>query len=140
MKSLLHLKIVTPEKTVYDEAELDSVSIPTETGEITILPGHIPIVTTVVEGELVTRKKNDEESLVITKGFLKYDQSGEILLLSDYAIRSRDVEIAKLEEAKKKAQEAMREKKSEVDFKIAEAQLRRTLLELKVSQKRKTKS
>jgi F-type H+-transporting ATPase subunit epsilon len=135
--NLLKLKIVTPERLVFTDSDLESVSIPTEKGEITVLPGHIPLVSKVVHGEIVARKKGKEESLVTTNGFLKLTSGGEVLILSDYAVRSDEVEIAKVEEAKKKAEAAMREKKSEKEFVIAEAELRKTLLELRVATKRK---
>lgn len=137
--NLLRLKIVTPEKVIYEEGDFESVSIPTDSGEITILPGHIPLVSKVSPGEIVARKKAKDESLVTTKGFLKLNDVGEILVLADYAVRSEDVEEAKLLEAKKKAEEAMRDKGSQKEFAIAEAELRKTLLELKVAQKRKIK-
>lgn len=137
---LLNLKIVTPEKLVFDETEFESVTIPTESGEITILPGHIPLITKVSPGEIIARKKGKEQALVTTNGFLNLSASGEILVLADYAVRSEEVEIAKVQEAKRRAEEAMREKKSEREFVIAEAELRRTLLELKVAQRRKTKT
>jgi len=138
--SPLNLKIITPEKLVYQEEEFESVTIPTESGEITILPGHIPLITKVSPGEIIVRKKGKEQALVTTNGFLNLDKSGDILILADYAIRSEEVEIAKVQEAKRKAEEAMREKKSERDFILAEAELRRTLLELKVAQRRKART
>lgn len=137
--SFLSLKIVTPERKVFEEGEFDSISLPSESGEITILPGHIPLVGKVIPGEIVARRGNKEESLVTLNGFLKVNEKGEILILSDYAVRSSEVEIEKAEEAKRRAEEAMKEKKSESEFVIAEADLRRTLLELKVAQKRKVK-
>lgn len=138
--NLLRLKIVTPEKLVFEEGELNSVSVPTKMGEITILPKHIPLVANITEGEIVARKEGKVYSLVTTKGFLKLNTKGEILILADYAQRAEDIEIAKVEEAKKKAEEALKEKKSEKEFIIAEAELRKTLLELKVAQKRKVKT
>ena len=133
----LSLKIATPEKLVYEDNELDSVTLPTTLGEITILPNHIPIVVKIAPGEVIIRKKGLEHVLVTMQGFMHLDKVGNIVVLSDYAIRSEDVELAKVEEAKKKAETAMKEKTSQKDFAIAEAELRKTLLELKIAQKRK---
>ena len=135
--SLLNLKIATPERLVFEDSELDSVTLPTFQGEITILPKHIPLVAKILPGEIVVRKKTNERSLVTMQGFMRLDKQGNIVVLSDYAVRSEDVELAKVEEAKKKAQEAMKEKHSERDFVVAEAELRKTLLELKIAQKRR---
>ena len=133
----LSLKIATPEKLVYEDKELDSVTLPTSMGEITILPNHIPLVVKIAPGEVTIRKKGQEHILVTMQGFMHLDKVGNIVVLSDYAIRSEDVELAKVEEAKKKAEAAMKEKTSQKDFAIAEAELRKTLLELKIAQKRR---
>jgi F-type H+-transporting ATPase subunit epsilon len=135
--NILSLKIVSPEKLVFEETDFDSITFPAQDGEITVLPGHIPLISKIVPGEITARKKDKTISLVTTDGFLNVSKDGTINVLSDYAIRSEDVEIAKVQEAKRKAEAAMKEKKSERDFAIAEAELRRTLLELKVAQRRK---
>ena len=137
--NFLKLRISSPEKLVFEESELLSVTIPTANGEITILPGHTPLVSKVIHGEIVARKRDKEHSLITTEGFLKLSAAGEIEILSDYAERSEDIEIAKVERAKKLAEETMREKKSESEFILAEAELRKTLLELKIAQKRRSK-
>lgn len=133
----LSLKIATPEKLVFEDKELDSVTLPTSQGEITILPSHIPLVVKIAPGEVVVRKKGIEHVMATMQGFMHLDKFGNIVILSDYAIRSEDVELAKVEEAKKKAEAAMKEKTSQKDFVIAEAELRKTLLELKIAQKRR---
>lgn len=133
----LNLKVVSPGGLIFNEEELDSITIPTINGEITVLPGHAPLVSMVNPGEIVARKNNKENSLVTTEGFMKLDKDGNLSILSDYAIRSEDVEVAKVQEAKKRAEEMLKEKANEKDFVIAEAELRKTLLELKIAQKRK---
>ena len=137
--SKLAISIVTPEKIIYEEQGIDSISLPTTQGEITILPKHIPLIAKVTPGEIVIRKDSKETSLVTTQGFLKLDSDGSASILADYAIRSEEVEIAKELEAKKKAEESMNAKRTEKEFAIAEADLRRTLIELKVAQKRRIK-
>ena len=137
--SLINLKIVSPEKKVFEQGGFYSVTLPTESGEITVLPGHIPLISKVVPGEIIARNEKGEESLITLNGFLKLDHAGNILILSDYAIRSEDVEIERVQEAKKKAEETLKEKGSDRDFIVAEAELKKTLLELKVAQRRKSK-
>lgn len=135
----LSLKIITPTKSVFEEDGIDSVTLPSVDGELTILPNHIPLVCKVVHGEITVRKSGKDQSLVTTEGFLKLNKKGEMLLLADYAVRSEEIEIEKVRLAKEKAEKAMKEKVSEKDFAIAEAELRRTLLELKISQKRRVR-
>ncbi len=135
----LSLKIVSPEKKVFEETGFTSITIPTDSGEITVLPNHIPLVGKVIPGEIIARKDSVEESLITLNGFLKLDETGKILILTDYAVRSEDVEISRVEEARKKAEATMRAKGSDKEFIVAEADLKRTLLELKIAQRRKIK-
>jgi F-type H+-transporting ATPase subunit epsilon len=137
--TLVTIKIITPERKVYEKNDVSSASFPTPDGQITILPNHIPLVTKITHGEVIIRFAGKEDSLITTDGFLKLDSKGNILLLADYAIRSDEIELAKSEEAKKRAEAMLKEKKTGREFAIAEAELRRTLLELNIAKKRKTK-
>ena len=134
----LSVKIATPEKLVYEEQELVSITLPTTEGEITILPGHIPLVSKIAPGEILIKKKGKTDSFACMSGFLKLDALGNVVVLSDYAIRSSDIELAKVEEARKRAEQRMKEKISEEDFLLAQLELTRTLLELKIVKKHKT--
>lgn len=135
----MSVRVITPEKTVFESDEIESVTLPTSEGEITVLPGHIPLFSKVIHGEAHIRNKNRDIHLVTTDGFVKVSHN-LVMILTDYAIRSEDIEITKVMEAKKKAEAAMQQKQSERDFALAEADLRRVLLELNVAQKRKSGS
>lgn len=130
-----YLEIITPQKVVFKD-EVEELIVPTTSGEIGVLPNHVPLLSQISEGELTIRQKNKEHSLAISGGFLEVG-ANKTTILADYAIKSEDIEIAKAEEAKKRAQKVMEEKVSERDFAEAEAQLRRSLLELKVAQRRR---
>ena len=78
---MIKFKIVTPEKVVY-EADIDSVSLPTEQGEITVLPNHIPLVSTVVAGELVVRKGNEVQPMAVSGGFVEVRAGNEVIVLA----------------------------------------------------------
>ena len=64
----MNIEIVTPEAKVYEDT-IDSVVMPTTSGEIDILPSHIPIVTEIKAGELIVSKSRTRQSLAISKGF-----------------------------------------------------------------------
>ncbi len=133
----LHLTIVTQEKELLSE-EVDSITAMTTTGEVTILPGHIPLMTKLSDTEFVYRNKGQVKSLAITGGFLNVEPNNTIIVLADAAVRSEDINEAKAEEARKKAYEAMQnEKLSNTEMKIIEGSLRRAILELKVANRRK---
>jgi len=134
----LHISIVSPEKTLLEE-EADEVTIPTVQGEITVLPEHVNLLSQLAPGELIIRNNAISQHMVVTGGFLEIT-GNNVLLLADYAVHGKDISAVKAEEAKVRAEKAMKEKLSEKDFAIAEAELRRALLELKVANKLKRSS
>ncbi len=134
----LLLEIITPVKVVLSE-EVDEITIPTVDGEISILPNHINLLTKVAPGEMVIRKGSSTDLFAITGGFLEV-LNNRVNVLADYAIHAEDIEIAKVEEAKELAQKAMKEKLSEEDFRVANAELAKSLLQLKVARKRKVRT
>ncbi len=132
----LILDIVTPTKPLIQGEEIDEITLPTINGEITILPNHIDLLTKLSPGEATVYRGKAIESFAITGGFLEVS-ANKVTLLADYAIRAQDIELAKAEEAKGRAQKKMNEKESQKDFVQAESDLRRALIELKIGQKHK---
>ncbi|MEK7551715.1 MAG: ATP synthase F1 subunit epsilon [Patescibacteria group bacterium] len=131
----LYLKLITPTATILNE-EVDEITLPTVNGEISILPNHVDLLTKVVEGEMIIKKGNKTQEFAVFGGFLEVSKN-HASILADYAVRAEDIEIGKAKEAHERAQKAMKEKTSEQDFKIADAELRKALLELKVATKHK---
>lgn len=137
----LHLTILTQERELLTR-QVHSLSVVTVQGEITVLPHHIPLFTKLADGELVYRflegGKEQQGSFVVSGGFLDVGPTGEVTVLADHALRSEDINEARAEEARRQAEEAMKNRASERDFKIAEASLRRALTELKIAEKRRS--
>lgn len=129
------LEIITPEKILLKE-EIDEIIVPTVTGEIAILPNHVPLVTQIVEGELMVKKGAKLYSLAITGGFMQVLKN-QVSILANFAIRAEDIEVAKVEEAKKRAEALMKEKATDRDFRIAEAELIKSIVQLRVATKYK---
>jgi len=129
----LLLEIITPEKIVFRD-EIDEAIAPTVNGEIAILPHHIGLITQVVPGELIIKKNNKYQSIAVTEGFLEVSNN-HISILANYAINAENINVVKAEEAKKRAEKLMKEKASDRDFRIAEGELRKAILELKVANK-----
>ncbi len=138
----LQLTILTQERELLSRA-VNSVTVMTTQGEITVLPGHIPLFTKLDVGELVFRwnsengRSQQEESFSVSGGFLDVNPHGEVTILADYAIRSSEINLAQAEAARQQAEEAMQNKASEVDFQIAEASLKRALNDLRLAGKRR---
>lgn len=136
--STLKFKIVTPEKVIY-ENEISQVSIPTMSGEVTILPNHIPLVSVLKAGELRIKDKNGEHNMAVSGGFLEVRGNNEIVILADHAERVDEIDITKTEEAKQRAEEQMKNIKDvqDVDYARLQAVIDRELNKIKIAKKYK---
>ncbi|MEK7131302.1 MAG: ATP synthase F1 subunit epsilon [Patescibacteria group bacterium] len=133
---MIKFKIVTPEKVIY-ENEIFQVSIPTMSGEITVLPNHIPLVSVLKAGELRIKDKDGEHNMAVSGGFLEVRGKNEIIILADHAERVADIDIAKAEEARQRAEEQMKNIKNvqDVDYARLQAAIDRETNKLKVAKK-----
>lgn len=131
----LSITIVTPEKELLTEA-VDEVVAPTTTGEIAILPHHVDLLAQLMPGELQLKKGAKVEHFVVVGGFMEVANNA-VTILADYAVHGKDISEAQAQQAKDRAEKAMKEKKSDVDFALAEAEFRRAILELKVAKRQK---
>ena len=111
----LKLQIVTPDATVYSE-EVDHVVVPTANGKIDILPNHVPIIDKLLAGDLKVERDGVTEYLAVGSGFIEV-YSNKVSLLTDEALNIKDQDDSKIEEAVKRAQDALTEgKKSNLDL------------------------
>jgi F-type H+-transporting ATPase subunit epsilon len=128
--------IVTAERLVFSE-DADIVLVPGIEGEMGILPHHSPLMTMIKPGEILIRKGTEEYSLAVSGGFLEV-KPDRITILADAAERADEIDIARAEAAKKRAEERITHKTAdEVTNANAEAALRRALARLKVAEKRR---
>jgi len=107
-------------------------------GQLAILPHHAPLMTMLQPGDLMIRKDKEEEYVVISGGFLEV-RPDKVIILADACERADEIDIARAEEAKKRAQETMKAAPLTPDAAMAEASLRRSLARLKVAEKRRRK-
>ena len=131
----IRLDIVTAERVVYSE-DVDVVVATGVEGQLGILPHHAPLMTVLQPGELRARKGGEELILAITGGFLEV-RPDRVIVLADAAERAEEIDVARAEEAKRRAQEQLRERTPGVDLFRAEAGLRRALARLEVVQRRR---
>ena len=131
----IKLDIVTAEGVVFSD-DVDVVVAPGVEGELGILPHHAPLMTTLQPGELRARKGNEEYLLAVSGGFLEV-RPDRVIILADAAERTEEIDIARAEEAKRRAEEELSRHPSEVDTARIEAALRRSLIRLKVAEKRR---
>ena len=144
MAKQLNLKIVTPERLVLEEM-VDQVSLPTVLGEITVLPDHIPLITTLTSGDVVAFTHGEHVPMAVVGGFLevKKNETGmtEVAVLADFAEHISELTDEKIEAAKTRAEELrkMKEGKEVVDFEHFETELERSLTRVKIADKWRTK-
>jgi len=132
----LKLDIVTAERVVYSE-DVDIVIAPGVEGQLGILPHHAPLMTILQAGELVVRKGGQEESLAISGGFLEV-RPDRVIVLADSAERAAEIDVARAEAARKRAEERLRGMKpGTIDETRAEAALRRAIARISVADKMK---
>jgi F-type H+-transporting ATPase subunit epsilon len=105
----LTLEIVTPEAKVYSDT-IDSVVIPTVEGEIGVLPGHIPLLTQVEDGELRVTKGTTTQLLVVSGGFAQID-GDRVRVLAENAINEEKIDEQAVEAALRRAEQQLREAK-----------------------------
>jgi F-type H+-transporting ATPase subunit epsilon len=132
----MQFQIITPEKVVASE-EISQVSIPTTTGEITILPHHTPIIAVIQPGELRYTKNGEEFSLAISGGFLEVRENGMVVILADTAEHAHEINLARAEEARDKAAALMRSERNteDVNYGALAAQVEKELARLRVGNK-----
>jgi F-type H+-transporting ATPase subunit epsilon len=101
----LILEIVTPDAQVYNKT-VDSVALPTEMGEIGILPGHIPLLASLEAGEVIAESEGKQEFLAVDAGFAQVF-GDKVSILTEQAINIENTNFDQIEDAKKRAQEAL---------------------------------
>jgi len=111
------------------------VTVETTAGEITILPGHVPLVSRLKEGLLrYLDTKSEEHVIAIFGGFLELGEDGKLSILADSAVRAEDIDLALVKKAQQEAEHALQDKSKEREFVLAEASLRRAALQLRAAQ------
>lgn len=138
-KKQLQLKIITPEKIVLDEA-VDSVSLPTTEGEITILPDHIALISTLASGDIVARVNGEDVPMAVSGGFIEVSNN-QVKILADFAEHVSDLSDEAVIKARARAEELkhMKDDASVVDFEHYEAELERSLTRVKIADKWKNR-
>src|ERR1044071_3628267 len=126
----LKLEIVTPEAKIYSE-DVEMVTLPGVEGEMGIFPMHVPLMTQVVPGELVARKAGRDYFLAVGEGFVGI--TGErVAVMTDMAVKADDIDEAKADEARRRAEARLAERLSGEESAMVSAALAQSLAHLKV--------
>ena len=133
----IKLQIVTPERVLLNK-EVDSLTCPTTTGQITILPGHIPLVSTLEHGELIARVNGEPQYIAVSGGFVEVREKNEVAVLADTAEHAHEIDEKRAEEARMRAEEAMKRagQLSAQEYANIAGNLQKNLARLKIARKR----
>lgn len=132
----LTVKIITPERVVFSEEGVDSVTLPGSEGELTILPSHAPLMTSLRPGALRFRRAGEETDVALSGGFLEV-RSNNVTVLADTAERSDEIDAQRAEEARRRAAERLASREGTLDIARAMAALERAEARLKVIERRR---
>jgi F-type H+-transporting ATPase subunit epsilon len=135
----LSVDVITAERVVYSDSDIDVVVAPGTAGELGILPSHAPFITSLAPGELRLRKGGEETSMVVTGGFLEV-RDDKVVILAEAAERADEIDLARAEEARRRAEQSLASREAAVDIAHVEAALRRSLVRLKVAERRRKRS
>jgi F-type H+-transporting ATPase subunit epsilon len=131
----LTVEIVTGERVVFTEDNVDMVVAPGIDGMLGILPRHAPLITVLANGELRIKKGGQEQSIVVFGGFLEVTPE-KVVVLADTAERAEEIDVARAEASRRRAEEARANRGSSIDLAAADLALRRASVRLRVGQRR----
>lgn len=139
MAATMHVDVVSAEEAIYS-GEAEFLAAPAQMGEVGIYPGHTPLITRIKPGAVRMKIPNQaEEELVFVSGGLLEVQPEVVTILADTAVRGDDLDEAKALEAKKKAEDAMKDRSDKMDFARAQAELAEAVAQLQAIQKLRKK-
>jgi F-type H+-transporting ATPase subunit epsilon len=136
----LSVEIITGERVVYEETDVDMVVAPGADGSLGILPNHAPLFTLLALGEMRVVKGGQEQALAVFGGFLEISNN-HIRVLADAAERAEEIDVDRAEEARQRAESRKGERRagSAEDMMRADAAMRRSLVRLKLGRKQRTR-
>jgi F-type H+-transporting ATPase subunit epsilon len=122
MAHMIQVDVVSAEEQIFS-GQAKFVALPGESGELGILPRHTPLITRIRPGAVrIERADNGEEEFVFVAGGILEVQPNRVTVLADTAIRGHDLDEAKANEAKRIAEEAMKNAKTDIDFAAAQSE------------------
>lgn len=129
MGTVFHLDIVSAEESIYS-GPVEFVVAPAQMGEIGVYPRHTPLLTRIKSGMVRIKAQLKEEELVYVSGGMLEVQPDVVTILADTAVRSHDLDEVKAIEAKRAAEEALKNRESDIDYAKAQAELMEAMAQL----------
>jgi F-type H+-transporting ATPase subunit epsilon len=134
----LHLQIVSADRSLVNE-QVDEVQIPGSEGYLGILPGHTPLLATLQVGQLWYRQGQEKHYLSIAFGFAEV-QADSVTILAQIAESAQEIDLARAESAKRRAEERLNKPTGDLDFERARIALLKSLVRLQVASRVRIRS
>lgn len=134
MADTIQLEIVTPDRMIVSDAALE-IQIPGKSGYLGILPGHAPLITEIAVGEITYRKDGEIKHIAVAWGFAEVLPE-KVTILAETAERPEDIDVARAEQAKQRAESRLKQGGSELDYHRAEDALHRAQTRIDVAGKK----
>lgn len=128
MSKTFQIDVVSAEESIFS-GTAEFVALPGEQGELGILPGHTPLITRVRPGAVRIQMAGKEELIFVAGGILEV-QPKAVTVLADTAIRGKDLDAAKAEEARQRAQELLAHQSTDINYAAAQAELAEALAQI----------
>ena len=135
--STIKVDVVSAEQSLFS-GEAKFVALPGESGELCVLPGHTPLITRVRPGTVKIVMADDSEETIFVAGGLLEIQPNHVTVLSDTAIRAADLDEAKAEQARRQAEETLRNAKDSVDIAVVQAELEMLAAQVQAARRLRT--
>ncbi len=135
--STIKVNVVSAEQSLFS-GEAKFVALPGESGELGVLPGHTPLITRVRPGTVKIVMPDDSEETIFVAGGLLEIQPNHVTVLSDTAIRAADLDEAKAEQARRQAEETLRNAKDSVDIAVVQAELEMLAAQVQAARRLRT--
>ncbi|MEX3956187.1 ATP synthase F1 subcomplex epsilon subunit [Trinickia symbiotica] len=130
----IKVDVVSAEEQIFS-GQAKFVALPGEAGELGILPGHTPLITRIRPGAVRIEAENGDEEFVFVAGGILEVQPGAVTVLADTAIRGKDLDEAKADQARKRAEEALQNSGSNLEYATAQAELAYAVAQLAAIQR-----
>ncbi len=134
---MLNLTVTTVEREILNRDDIEKVTIPTADGEITVLPGHVALMSALGIGELIVYPKSGESISLFVDGGVLQVSNDSVELLANMAEHADEIDEAKIEEAKRRAEKLLEEKPVDVDLAAVTASLKRDAARLRLKRKQR---
>ncbi|UOE93939.1 MULTISPECIES: F0F1 ATP synthase subunit epsilon [Bacillaceae] len=134
MEKTMNASVVTPDGTVFD-GDVEMVVVKAQSGELGILPRHIPLVAPLTVGPVRIKKGNNVQFIAVSGGFIEV-RPDKVTILAETAEMPSDIDVARARAAKERAERRINEaKQDEIDFKRAQLALKKAITRLEVAGK-----